>query len=60
MNHPMCGHDVSFGPDLFDVECCICAGNPCHVVTVELMARHRDFDIDLWTRPREVSCVPPF
>lgn len=56
--HPFCGHDVYYGDDCWDVECCVCGGNPCSAVTVEFMVRHRDFDIDLWSRPREVSDAP--
>lgn len=58
MTHPMCGHDRYYGDDSWDVECCICGGNPCSAVTVELMMRHREFDIDLWTSAREVSNAP--
>lgn len=60
--HPMCGHDRYHGDDMWDVECCICGGNPCSAVTVELMMRHREFDIDLWTRPATVGGgdEPPF
>jgi hypothetical protein len=61
VSHPFCGHDRNLGPDDFDLECCICVGNPCPSVTVDAMVRHRDYDLDLWTRlPKVVGLEPPF
>lgn len=59
--HPVCDHWVGIGED-GDAVCCICESNPCPSVTVELMVRHRDFDIELWSRPVTVGGgdEPPF
>lgn len=60
MNHPECLHATANSSDDYSgTDCCVCSGRPCEAVTVELMAAHRTFDIDLYSDSGRV-CVRPF